>query len=315
MNRRILLIANPAAAVGRVARRWESLLVDLEARKLKADHVITAGPGHAVSLAREASRSYDVVAAVGGDGTVNEVASGILLAGEAKTALAVIPFGTGNDAAQLLGIRSVEEAVNALASGTTRTIDAIEVRCHDAGKEVTRYALLYAAVGFAGELLKCTTPAVKRLFGPRYCYSVGFFRALLGFRSPTMRVRCDDREFNGRMFLVSAGNAEIVGAGTMRLSPGAKVDDGKLNVNVIEDLGRLETARWFPKVLKGMHTTHPKVRYFATTSVTVECKPLMEVQMDGELFGHTPATFRVIPRAIRMIAVHRAAGAGFVQEW
>ena len=191
MNRRILLIANPAAAVGRMARRWESLLVDLETRKLK-----------------------------------------------------------------------------------------------------------------------CTTPAVKRLFGPRYCYSVGFFRALLGFRSPTMRVRCDEREFNGRMFLVSAGNAEIVGAGTMRLSPGAKVDDGKLNVNVIEDLGRLETARWFPKVLKGMHTTHPKVHYFAATSVTVECEPQLEVQLDGELFGHTPATFRVMPRAIRVICVHRAARAG-----
>src|SRR5439155_7057250 len=182
------------------------------------------------------------------------------------TALAVIPFGTGNDAAQLLGIRSLEDAVNALASGTTRTIDAVEVRCHDAGKERTRYALLYAAVGFAGELLKCTTPTIKRLFGPRYCYSVGFFRALLGFRSPKMRVRCDDRDFHGRMFLVSAGNDEIVGAGTMWLSPGAIVDDGKLNVNVIEDLGRLETAGWFTKVLIGMQRTHPKVRYFAANS-------------------------------------------------
>jgi len=301
MNQRILLIANPAAAVGRVARRWKSLLGDLEARKLKSDYVITDAPGHAMSLAREASLSYDVIAAVGGDGTVNEVASGILLAGKTKAALAIIPFGTGNDAAHLLGVRSTEDAINALASDTTRTLDAIEVRCHDAGKEVTRYALLYAAVGFAGTLLKRTTPTVKRLFGPRYCYSVGFFRALLDFKSPTMRVRCDDREFNGRMFLVSAGNAEIVGAGTMRLSPGAKVDDGKLNVNVIGELGRLETARWFPKVLRGMHTTHPKVRYFPATSVTVECEELMEVQMDGELFGHTPATFQVRPKAIHVV--------------
>jgi YegS/Rv2252/BmrU family lipid kinase len=302
MNRRTLLIANPAAAVGRMARRWASLLADLEARNLKADHAVTQGPGHAISLAREASRSYDVIAAVGGDGTVNEVASGILLAGEAKAALAIIPFGTGNDAAQLLGLRSLEDAIRALVLGTTRTIDAIEIRCQEAGAELTRYALLYAAVGFAGELLKCTTPTVKWLFGPRYCYSVGFFRALIGFVSPTMRVRCDDREFRGRMFLVSAGNAEIVGAGTMRLSPGAKVDDGKLNVNVVEDLGRLETARWFPKVLKGLHTTHPKVRYFQAKSLTIECEALMDVQMDGELFGHTPATFQVRPGALRVIA-------------
>ena len=161
MNRRILLIANPAAAAGRASRLWNRLFVDLEARKLKADHVITEGPGHAISLAREASRNYDVIAAVGGDGTVNEVASGILLAGKTKTALAIIPFGTGNDAAHLLGIRSTEDAANALVSGTTRAMDAIEVRCHDAGKEVTRYALLYAAVGFAGALLKRTTPTVN----------------------------------------------------------------------------------------------------------------------------------------------------------
>jgi diacylglycerol kinase family enzyme len=235
---------------------------------------------------------------------VNEVASGILLAGEAKAALAVVPFGTGNDFAQLLGVCSDVDAVNALAFVKTRTIDAIEIRCRGAGEELTRYALLYAAVGFAGELLKCTTPLVKRLFGSRYCYSIGFFRALLGFRSPTMRVRCDDREFTGRRFLVSAGNAEIVGAGTMRLSPGAKVDDGKLDVNVIEDLGRLEAARWFPKVLTGDHTAHPKVSYLAATSVTVECEPEMELQMDGELYGHTPATFQVRPGALRVIAGH-----------
>src|SRR5206468_3805838 len=169
MKRRILLIANLSAAAGGATRRWDKLLLCLTSHGVQVEHVITERSGHAISLAREASRSYDVIAAVGGDGTVNEVASGILLAGETKTDLAVIPLGTGNDAAQLLGIRSLEDAVNALASGTTRTMDAIEVRCLDAGKEHTRYALLYAAVGFAGALLKRTTPTVKRLFGPRYC--------------------------------------------------------------------------------------------------------------------------------------------------
>src|SRR5262245_15517808 len=302
MKSRILLIANLSAAAGGARQRWDQLRVALTARGIQADQVITDGPRHAMALAREASKSYEVIAAVGGDGTMNEVASGILLSGKTKAALAIIPLGTGNDAAHLLGIRSIEDAVHALASGTTRTLDAIEVRCCDAGKELTRYALLYAAVGFAGALLKRTTPTVKRWFGPRYCYSVGFFRALLDFNPPTMRVRCDDREFSGRMFLVSAGNAEMVGAGTMRLSPGAQVDDGKLNVNVVEDLGRLETARWFPKVLKGTHTTHPKVRYFPAASVTVECEVMTEVQMDGELYGHTPAAFHVRPGAIRVVA-------------
>jgi len=80
--------------------------------------------------------------------------------------------------------------------------------------------------------------------------------------------------------------------------------DGKLDVNVIEDLGRLETVRWFPKVLTGDHTAHPKVRYFAVTSVTVECEPQMEIQMDGELYGHTPVTFQLRPGALRVIGGH-----------
>jgi diacylglycerol kinase (ATP) len=308
MTHRVLLIVNPAAACGRVLGRWEELRAELSARGMVVDHVFSGRPGDAVDLARQAGLRYDVVGAVGGDGTVNEVVSGLLASGETKAALAVVPLGTGNDVARLLQIRSVSEAVDALAEGTTRSLDAIEVRCHESGGPTTRYALLYAAVGFAGELLKRTTPVVKRFFGPRYCYSVGFFRALVGFQSPMMRVRCDGRPFDGRLFLVSAGNAEIVGSGMMRLSPGARVDDGMLNVNVIGAMGRLEAARCFPRVLAGTHTAHPKVRYFAARSVTVECEPAAGVQMDGELFGRTPGTFEVRPAAIRAICARTTKG-------
>jgi diacylglycerol kinase (ATP) len=168
------------------------------------------------------------------------------------------------------------------------------------GVVAKRFGLLYAAVGFAGEVGKCTTPTIKRVFGARYCYSVGFFRALCRFESPHMRVCCDDREFEGDMFLVSAGNAEIVGGGAMRLSPGARIDDGKLNVNIVHSLNRIEITRCFPKLLMGTHVTHPRVEYFTATRVKVESEPALEIQIDGELFGQTPATFEVKPGAIRV---------------
>jgi YegS/Rv2252/BmrU family lipid kinase len=301
MTRRILLIANPSAAAGRAARRWEKLFADLDARQLKVNYVLTNRPRHAVDLARDAADKYDVVAAVGGDGTVNEVASGMLLAGQTHSLFGIIPVGTGNDVAKLVGISTVDDAVRALAEGTPQSMDAIEVVCEESGRRATRYAVLYAAVGFPGELLKHTTPEVKKIFGSRYCYTFGFFRALFTYESPVMRILCDDREFKGRMFLVSAGNAEIVGAGTMRLSPGASVEDGKLNVNVVEELGRLEVARWFPRLLMGTHTTHPKVHYFPASSVSIESQPPMEVQVDGELFGQTPVMFTVKPKALRVI--------------
>ncbi|HXT40245.1 MAG TPA: diacylglycerol kinase family protein [Candidatus Angelobacter sp.] len=304
MNRRILLIANPGAAAGRATGRWENLLGGLRRRNLRFDYVITERPRQGVILAQEASGKYDVIAAVGGDGTMNEVANGLLLAGDTKAALAVIPFGTGNDLARMIGIRSVEVALDALARGASRQIDAIEVSCHEHGKPTKHFALLYAAAGFAGEVGKHTTPTVKAIFGTRFCYSVGFFRALLSFESPTMRVRCGEQAFEGRMFLVSAAKAEVIGGGTMRLSPGAKMDDGKLTVNIVGNLGRLETLRCFPRLLKGTHTTHPKVNCLTASSLTVESEPAVELQLDGELIGYTPATFEVKPKAIRVVTTH-----------
>jgi diacylglycerol kinase family enzyme len=154
MTRRILLIANPSAAAGRVAGRWEKLLADLEAQQVKVDYVLTDHPGHAIDLAREAARKYDVVAA----GTVNEVASGILLAGPTNAMLGVVPAGTGNDVAHVIGVRTMDDATRALAEGTPQAMDVIEVDCDESGKRATRYALLYASVGFAGELFG-QTPA------------------------------------------------------------------------------------------------------------------------------------------------------------
>jgi len=301
MNRCLLLIANPRAAAGQSRGRWDALLAGLRERGLSAEHVITERPRHAITLAAEASGSYDVIVAVGGDGTVNEVATGILRSG-AGTKLGVVPFGTGNDVAPLVGIHNVEDALNALTQDNAKEIDVIEIRCHHDGEPVTRYALLYASVGFAGDVLKRTTPFIKRVFGPRYCYTVGFFRALLRYGAPMMKITCDGQTFEGRYFFVGAGNAEVVGGGTMRLSPGARIDDGLMNVSVIEALGRLETTRHFPQLLVGTYTTHPKVRYFTATSVSVESHPPIEVQMDGDLFGHTPAEFRVKPKALKIVS-------------
>jgi YegS/Rv2252/BmrU family lipid kinase len=295
------LIANPSAAAGRAAKRWQELLSELRHRNLRFDYVITERSRQGVTLAREASGTYDVIAAAGGDGTMNEVANGLLLAGDTKAALAVIPFGTGNDLARLIGIRSVEAALDALARGASRQIDAIEVSCHEHGKPTKHFALLYAAAGFAAEVGKHTTPAVKAIFGTRFCYSVGFFRALVTFQSPVMRVRCGERTIEDRMFLVSAAKAEVIGGGAMRLSPGARIDDGKLTVNIVGDLGRLETLRCFPRLLNGTHTTHPKVNCFTAPSLTVGSEPAVELQLDGELIGYTPATFEVKPKAIRVV--------------
>jgi YegS/Rv2252/BmrU family lipid kinase len=267
------------------------------------DHVFTERPRHAVELARQLSDRFDVIVAAGGDGTMNEVVTGALLAGGKPPTLGVVPMGTGNDVAGLVGITTLEDAVEALARGDARTMDAIEVQCTESGRPLRHFALMHAAVGFASELVKQTTPAVKRLFGPSLCYSVGLLRALWRLRSPRMRVWADGQETHARLFHVCAGNSEWAGGGMMRLSPGAKIDDGQFDICLVEELGRLETLRHLPRLFKGTHVTHPKVRYFRGRTLRVEADPPSGLMLDGDLIGHTPATFEIRPAAIRILAL------------
>jgi len=214
-----------------------------------------------------------------------------------------VPLGTGNDAACQAGLCGLEQALAALHNGVQRAVDAVEVDYVAAGQKTRHYALLFAAVGFAGQLIKMTTPWVKRWFGPRLCYSVGFVRALWRYHAPIMRVRADAREVCGPMFHVCAGNAEWGGGGMMRLSPNARWDDGELDLCLIEALGRFETLRYFPRLLRGTHVGHPKVRFFRGAVLSVDSEPPMELQLDGDLVGCTPATFRLRPNALRVLSL------------
>lgn len=301
MSDRLLLIVNPSTGVSRRRGRWAALQAGLARHGLAAEVVFTEGPGQAVELARETGGQFEVVVAVGGDGTVNEVASGLLQAQGPALVLGIIPTGTGNDIATQLGLRSVEGALAALAKGTPRAFDAIEATWGRGPEQSRRFALSFAAVGFAGELIKRTTPRLKRLLGPRLCYSVGFVRALAGFEPPLMRVTVDGQRREGRFFHVCAGNAEYAGGGVMRISPGARMDDGQMNICLIERIGRLEALWQLPRLLRGTHVTHPKVRYFTGQALAVEADPPTEVQLDGDSLGRTPATFQLRPGAIRVL--------------
>lgn len=292
------MLVNATAAAGRAGQRWSRLRAELHRQSISFAELHTESPGQARAWAAQHAAEFDVVVAVGGDGTVNEVADGLLQAEASRAALGVLPLGTGNDVAHLLGVGRLADAVACLQSGQPARMDAIEIGCVAAGRPVIRHALLFASVGFAGALLRCTTPLVKRIFGPKGCYSVGLFRALPGFRAPLLRVRWDAEVMEGRFFLACAANSEAAGGGMMRLGPGARLDDGWLNLSLIGDLSWLEVMRCFPLLRSGKHVHHPKVRYGLGREMEVTSQRPLDVQMDGEVFGETPVTFRVRPQSL-----------------
>lgn len=299
-DKRVAFIVNPAAASGRGEARWDELQADFVKDHIHALVVFTSQSGDAVRLAQEAAPGSDLIVAVGGDGTVFEVASGLLLSGATNTRFGIVPIGTGNDLARQCGICDAEQARAALRSGRTRALDVVRIQCRGRDQPVVRFALLYGAVGIISEVLRQTTPRVKRLFGPSLAYYVGALRAIATYRSPQMRVTCDGQTWEQRFLLVCASNSAEAGGG-MRLAPGALMDDGLLNVNVCEALSRVRTVALLWHIFKGRQLSHPKLRYFTTRALSVEADPPIPVKADGELVGHTPARFEVMPQALKLM--------------
>jgi diacylglycerol kinase family enzyme len=178
-------------------------------------------------------------------------------------------------------------------------MDAIRVNCVVDGRPKARLALGFAAVGITGDLLRQTTRPVKRLFGQRLAYYIGLVRAIWSYRPARMRVACDASVWEERFLFVCAGNCERAGGG-MRISPGARSDDGRLNVNLISSMERWETLRQLYLLRRGRHTTHPKVRYLTASSVAIDTDPAIAVAADGDLIGWTPARFGVQPKALKV---------------
>lgn len=300
MPKHIGFIINPAAATGRCPARWAEFQDQLLQDGIQAKPVFTLRPGDAVRFAQELARECDVVVAVGGDGTIFEVVSGLLLSGAVHPHLGVVPMGTGNDAARLCGISDLAQARMALRGTRTKTVDAIKICCQANGTTVTHYGLLYGAVGLIGDAVKQTTPRVKRIFGRRLAYPVGALRAILSYRASRMRVTCDGQTSENRFLLVCASNGELSGGG-MRLAPGARMDDGLLDVNLCEAVSRGVAAALLWQISRGRRVSHPKLRYFTARNVAVAADPPMEVQADGERIGHTPVQLEVVPQALKVL--------------
>jgi diacylglycerol kinase (ATP) len=242
---------------------------------------------------------YDVLVAAGGDGTVTEVSEGLLKTPARRAHLGILPLGTGNDIAQVLGIRSHVQALNVLVSGRTKRIDVLEVQCEADGRPTIRYALLFAGVGIISHALRKTTPLLKKIFGQRGAYPAGLIRALASYRSPQMNVSYDGNLLQGCFLFAGASNTPIAGGG-MRIAPGATFDDGLLNLNLIEAAGPFEALLQLRRLCRGRHIDHPKVQYRTAQSFEVHSSAVLEVAADGDIIGHTPARVRVKPSALRV---------------
>lgn len=295
----VLYIINPTGQGGGGTRTWAEFQALCPAECAAGEMIITERPGHAREIAARAT-GHDIIAAVGGDGTVDEVMSGLMDRAGRRPALAIVPAGTGNDIACDVGIRSVADAAAVLRAGHTHPVDLIRADWLIDGEPVNRYAFLFGIVGFsAAPMLKRW---MKRALNPAVAYYLATFLQFLVYRPPHMTVRVDGRRFDGRFWMVIVGNAELSGGGGMCLAPGARTDDGVLNVTIIHARPKPKMlVGLLPKVASGDHIHEAGVDYFTGQTIEVEATPAAALDLDGEIFGTTPATFTVCPGAVRVL--------------
>ena len=303
-----LYIVNPAAHGGSRVGAWDRFRSQWPDEIDPADVRRTEGPEHATRIAAECE-GCDVIAAVGGDGTVNEIVQGIMDRPEPRPRLVVIPAGTGNDIARNVGLRSVEDAVAALKGDCVKSHDLIGIDCRAGGEPAHRYGFLYGNVGFSPRPM--LRPWMKRILGPKVTYYLATLLQFLVFRAPRMTARWQEGEYDDIAWIIMVCNAERTGGDSMCIAPGARTDDGELNVTIVPARPKpVMIAKVLPKVPTGAHIHEAGIQYFPTTKIEVTTDPPVLLEIDGEIFGATPATFTVCPGAIQVLTPPGGDGEG-----
>jgi len=295
----VCLIVNPAAGGGKGRRRAPAAESALRARGLTVRRTDTQNLAHARELAVEAAARGETVVALSGDGLVGTIADA--LRGHPQAVLGIIPGGRGNDLANVLEIPDDPAAAAAIvAEGEPRRVDLGLVEGTD-GEDEGRAFVGIASVGFDSEANRIANEAPSWLGGLVYAY--GALRALLSWRPARFEVELDPpgerRSFSA--YTVGAANSRAYGGG-MRAAPDALLDDGLLEVIVLERVSKLRfLLRILPRAFSGAHVREPCVHIFRAREVRISCERPFSMYADGDPIGELPVTVRALPGAITIL--------------
>lgn len=298
------VLVNPSSRSGKTGKRVAELETLLRKYVGAYELLCTEREGDGLRLARMAAdRGATRLVIAGGDGTVSEALSGLLESGRANDVeIGLLPLGTGRDFARLLGLGTdLETSVSRLATGQRRRVDAGRVRCRGTdGSERTRCFLNIASCGLSAVAARwLEEPARKGRRGP-WSYVLSGLVGLRRYRMPPVTIRVDDRVVHeGPLLLAAASNGQYFGGG-QRVSPGAAIDDGLLDLVIIEGMSPIASLVLFPAIIAGRHVSDARVHVHQGAVVRVDSTAEVWIETDGEPVGTVPATIEVLPGVVRL---------------
>ncbi len=300
---RAKLIANPGAGdVSQATSRLEQVTRYLLDHGLKVDVALAHPKKEAIPIVRKAIKDgYDVVIAMGGDGTLGAVIRGVA---RSKVRLGIIAAGTSNDIARSLGIpEDLQEACALIASGHTRKLDLGQVSTK---KRKKFYFLMLTAIGLTATIY----PMIKEVPEGKLSGIKDAITTLLEFDSkPTVFLTLDDEsKIEVETMLVTVANTPLIGLKNL-VAPDASMEDGLLDIAVYPDFSKAGLLSYFAKTAHEGSTPDGTIQRYRARKIKVKTSPKLDVAAEGILLGKGTARIKILPGALRVIAPEPGAGA------
>lgn len=306
MDKKIMIVVNPAAAGGKTAKIWPKKSIYFKKEFSDFDEVYTKKAGDAVEIARKAvEENYDYIMSVGGDGTVNEIINGMLSAknGPKKTKLIIYPLGTGSDLSRALNLpHNVEEFIALIRRENSKSIKAVEARFsnHKQQRE-KRYFLNVADCGMGAEVAKKLNKSSKTIDGS-LSYLLKIFQTLFNYKNKEIKVEADGNLlYQGKANTVIIAHGNYFGGG-IKIAPEAELFVDKLNLVLLKDFSKFGIIINLIKGYKGNHLDHPLVESYLVDTIKIKAAEKVELELDGESIGSTDAEFKISEKDISILS-------------
>jgi len=300
---RIKIIVNPQAGHGRAAQLEPAIREHMHALNADAEFVRTTRPGEAIDLALRAKEDgFDTVVAVGGDGTSHEVMNGLLAYADGRVAgtLGCIPAGSGNDFAVMSGVpEDLARACEALVQEPESLVDVGEVSIDG---RIRRYFDNAVGIGFDGLVVRETRRHPRRrglaLYIPAVLRTIA-----VSFQAPQLTISLDDDTIRGRALLAVAANGPREG-GAFLVAPGARNDDGWLDLVLATEMTRLQMLGMVPRFMRGTHVGDERIVIRRARRITIASDEPLYLHVDGEILcDHAhEVSLRILPGRLRLRA-------------